>query len=136
MSITNQFLTLSAVAFVMTCLVYGTVALIVKADDYGAFLVRTARAPSFGKLIVKFMPHFLRFLKVIGTVAMLWAGGSVISHSIEYMGTRSHSDLMHAMIDATGFTHFLKWLAEKLLYACFGLIIGPAVQPLGKVIQH
>ena len=55
----------------MTCLVYGTVALIVKADDYGVFLVRTARAPSFGKLIVKFMPHFLRFLKVIGTVAML-----------------------------------------------------------------
>ena len=124
MSITNQFLTLSVVAFVITFLVYGSVALIVKADDYGIFLIRTASAPRFGKLIVKFMPHFLRFLTVVGTIAMLWVGGSIISHSIEYMGTHAHSDLMHAMIDATGFTHFLKWLVETLLYACFGLAAG------------
>ena len=124
MSITDQFLTLSVVAFVITFLVYGTVAVIVKADDYGIFLIRTAQAPRVGKLIVKLMPHFLRFLTVVGTVAMLWVGGSIISHSIEYMGTHAHSDLMHAVIDPTGFTHFSKWLAETLLYACLGLVIG------------
>lgn len=125
MSITNQFLTLSVVAFVITFLVYGSVALIVKADDYGILLVRTGKAPRFGKLIVKFMPYFLRFLTVVGTAAMLWVGGSIISHSLEYMGTHAHSDLMHALIDATGLSHFfLKWLTETLLYACFGLCVG------------
>ena len=107
MSITNQFLTLSVVAFVITFLVYGSVALIVKADDYGIFLIRTARAPRFGKLIVKFMPYFLRFLTVVGTAAMLWVGGSIISHSIEYMGVHTHADFLHAMVDITGLTGFV-----------------------------
>ena len=124
MSITNQFLTLSVVAFVITFLVYGSVALIVKADDYGIFLIRTAKAPRCGKLIVKFMPYFLRFLTVVGTAAMLWVGGSIISHSIEYMGIHTHADFLHAMVDITGFVGFMKWLVETLLYACLGLVIG------------
>ena len=124
MSITDQFLTLSVVAFVITFLVYGSVALIVKADDYGIFLIRTAKAPRFGKLIVKFMPYFLRFLTVVGTSAMLWVGGSIISHSIEYMGIHTHADFLHAMVDITGFVGFMKWLVETLLYACLGLVIG------------
>ena len=124
MSITDQFLTLSVVAFVITFLVYGSVALIVKADDYGIFLIRTAKAPRFGKLIVKFMPYFLNFLTVVGILAMLWVGGSIISHSIEYMGIHTHADFLHAMVDITGFVGFMKWLVETLLYACLGLVIG------------
>ena len=131
MSITDQFLTLSVVAFVITFLVYGSVALIVKADDYGIFLIRTAKAPRFGKLIVKFMPYFLRFLTVVGTAAMLWVGGSIISHSIEYMGIHTHADFLHAMVDITGFVGFMKWLVETLLYACLGLVIGL----IGKVFR-
>ena len=130
MSITNQFLTLSVVAFVITFLVYGTVAVIVKADDYGVFLVRTAKAPNLGKLIVKFMPYFLRFLTVVGTAAMLWVGGSIISHSIEYMGVHTHADFLHAMIDITGFVGFVRWLAETLIYTFLGLVIGSLIAVL------
>ena len=130
MSITNQFLTLSVVAFVITFLVYGSVALIVKADDYGIFLIRTARAPRFGKLIVKFMPYFLRFLTVVGTAAMLWVGGSIISHSIEYMGVHTHADFLHAMVDITGLTGFMKWLVETLIYTFLGLVIGSLIAVL------
>ena len=136
MSITNQFLTLSVVAFVITFLVYGSVALIVKADDYGIYLVRTARAPLIGKLIVKIMPHFLRFLTVLGTVAMLWVGGSIISHSIEYMGITAHTDLLHAMVDATGFRGFANWLVETFLYAFLGLAIGTFLYPIGEKLHH
>jgi predicted DNA repair protein MutK len=132
MSITNQFLTLSVVAFVITFLVYGTVAVIVKADDYGVFLVRTAKAPNLGKLIVKFMPYFLRFLTVVGTAAMLWVGGSIISHSIEYMGVHTHADFLHAMIDITGFVGFVRWLAETLIYTFLGLVIGSLIAVLRK----
>ena len=130
MSITNQFLTLSVVAFVITFLVYGTVAVIVKADDYGVFLVRTAKAPNLGKLIVKFMPYFLRFLTVVGTAAMLWVGGSIISHSIEYMGVHTHADFLRAMIDITGFVGFVRWLAETLIYTFLGLVIGSLIAVL------
>jgi uncharacterized protein len=130
MSITNQFLTLSVVAFVITFLVYGTVALIVKADDYGVFLVRTAKAPNLGKLIVKFMPYFLRFLTVVGTAAMLWVGGSIISHSIDYMGVHTHADFLRAMIDITGFVGFVRWLAETLIYTFLGLVIGSLIAVL------
>ena len=136
MSITNQFLTLSVVAFVITFLVYGSVALIVKADDYGIYLVRTARAPLIGKLIVKIMPHFLRFLTVLGTVAMLWVGGSIISHSIEYMGMTAHTDLLHAMVDATGFRGFANWLVETFLYAFLGLAIGTLLHPIGNKLHQ
>ena len=130
MSVTNQFLTLSVVAFVITFLVYGSVALIVKADDYGIFLIRTAKAPRFGKLIVKFMPYFLRFLTVVGTAAMLWVGGSIISHSIEYMGVHTHADFLHAMVDITGLTGFMKWLVETLIYTFLGLAIGSLIAVL------
>ena len=130
MSITNQFLTLSVVAFVITFLVYGSVALIVKADDYGIFLIRTAKAPLCGKLIVKFMPYFLRFLTVVGTAAMLWVGGSIISHSIEYMGVHTHADFLHAMVDITGLTGFMKWLVETLIYTFLGLVIGSLIAVL------
>jgi len=132
MSITDQFLTLSVVAFVITFLVYGTVAVIVKADDYGIFLIRTANAPRVGKVIVKFMPYFLRFLTVVGTAAMLWVGGSIINHSIEYMGVHTHANFLHAMVDITGFVGFMKWLVETLLYACIGLGTGALLAVLGQ----
>ena len=135
-SITNQLLTLSVVAFVITFLVYGSVALIVKADDFGVFLVRTAKAPNLGKLIVKFMPYFLRFLTVIGTIAMLWVGGSIISHSIEYMGIHVHADLLHTIIDSTVFTGLGNWLVETSVYACFGLLVGLIAYPVAKALHR
>ena len=130
MSITDQFLTLSVVAFVITFLVYGSVSLIVKADDYGIFLIRTAKAPRFGKLIVKFMPYFLRFLTVVGTLAMLWVGGSIISHSIEYMGIHTHADFLHAIVYITGVSGFVRWLAETLIYTFLGLVIDSLIAVL------
>ena len=130
MSVTNQFLTLSVVAFVITFLVYGSVALIVKADDFGVFLVRTAKAPNLGKLIVKFMPYFLRFLTVVGTAAMLWVGGSIISHSIEYMGVHTHAVFLYEILDIMGVSGFVRWLAETLIYIFLGLVIGSLIAVL------
>ena len=36
-----------------------------------------------------------------------------ISHSIEYMGIQVHADLLHTIIDSTGFTGLAKWLVSK-----------------------
>ena len=134
MSITNQFLTLSVVAFVITFLVYGSVALIVKADDYGIFLIRTAKAPRCGKLIVKFVPYFLSLLTVVGTLAMLWVGGSIISHSIEHMGVHTHADFLYEILDITGVSGFVRWLAETLIYTFLGLVIGSLIAVLRQAL--
>ena len=119
--------TLSVVAFVITFLVYGTVALIVEADDYGIFLIKNAKSPRFGKLIVKFMPYFLRFLTDLGTAAMLWVGGSIISHSIEYIGVHTHTVFLYTILDITGFSGFVRSLAETLIYTCLGSVIGSPI---------
>ena len=52
---------------------------------------------------------------------MLWVGGSIISHSIEYMGIHTHADFLHAMVDITGFVGFMKWLVEHLVIGLTGI---------------
>ena len=54
-------------------------------------------------------------------------GRSIISHSIEYMGVHTHADFLHAMVDITGLTGFMKWLVETLIYTFFGLVIGSLI---------
>ncbi len=63
-------------------LVYGAVALIVKADDVGVALARRSsacRRARLGRLIVRGMPPFLKLLGLVGTAAMLWVGGGIIA---------------------------------------------------------
>ena len=79
----TQAIVLAVVGLVITALVYGAVALIVKADDVGSYLVRTARRPALralGRGLVRGMPTFLTMLAGLGTAAMLWVGGGIILH--------------------------------------------------------
>ena len=48
------------------------------------------------------------------------------------MGVHTLADLLHAMVDITGFNGFMKWLVETLLYACFGLVTGSLIAVLGQ----
>jgi len=82
-SIAMQGAVLALIAVVVTAVVYGSVALIVKADDTGLWLARNAPTPvgrTLGRGLVKGMPHFLMLLSFIGTLAMLWVGGSILDH--------------------------------------------------------
>jgi predicted DNA repair protein MutK len=74
-----QAVALAAVAIAITALVYGVVALLVKADDFGVLLSAKGRlAPTrvAGRGIVKSMPSVMLVIASVGTVAMLWVGGS------------------------------------------------------------
>lgn len=69
----------------ITALVYGSVAIIVRADDIGLHLVKTSpHAPlrTLGKGLVMGMPYFLKMLTSIGTIAMLWVGGGILLHGV------------------------------------------------------
>jgi uncharacterized protein len=80
----RQVTVLVAISVLMTVGVYGLVAGIVKMDDAGLALMKSANAGarSFGRGLVAFAPKLMKFLSVAGTIAMFTVGGSIIAHGI------------------------------------------------------
>ncbi|HVE61991.1 MAG TPA: DUF808 domain-containing protein [Chitinophagaceae bacterium] len=120
--IVNQIVVMLAVAVFITIAVYGFVGLIVKADDIGVHLAQDKYHPATQKLgrgIVKFMPHFLSILGVVGTAAMIWVGAEIIAHGIPATSHLLH-DLEHALANMP----VLAWFAKVLACLVGGLIIG------------
>ena len=80
----RQVSVLVAISVIMTVGVYGLVAGIVKMDDAGLALMKSANAGarSFGRGLVAFAPKLMKFLSVAGTIAMFTVGGSIIAHGI------------------------------------------------------
>ncbi len=83
-NIYTQAAVLASVGILITILVYGVVALIVKADDAGLALAGTSHGilKLIGRALVTGVPYLLKILATIGTVAMLWVGGSILVHGI------------------------------------------------------
>jgi len=88
-NLTMQILTVSIVAIVATIGVYGIVALIVRMDDAGFFLVKSAKKKNFkfyiGKMLIKALPVIIKILGVVGTIALLTVSGGIFIHGIEYL---------------------------------------------------
>jgi uncharacterized protein len=127
----NQVAVLAAVGIGITALVYGAVAMIVKADDAGVAMVKTGRpgVVGFGKLLVKGMPVLLKWLSLIGTAAMLWVGGGIISHGLAGYGWSGIEHFIHDIakfISAplTVASGFINWFVSAALAGVFGIIIG------------
>ncbi len=126
--------TLALVAVGITVAVYGSVALIVKADDVGLVMARDSRigpVRAAGRGIVQGMPGFLRLLTVVGTAAMLWVGGSIIVHGAAELGWHGPEHAIeavaHLVEDVGGFA---VWLVKAVLNGVLGLVIGFALIPL------
>lgn len=133
-----EAVTLALVAVVITVLVYGSVALIVKMDDIGLYLARTAAwrgTRALGRGLVLAMPMFLSFLATLGTAAMLWVGGSMLVHGAEVFGFAAPAHafehwaeiVAHAVPVAQG---FVTWAVKAALDGVVGLIAGLAIIPL------
>jgi predicted DNA repair protein MutK len=138
-SILMQALVLLTVGLLVTAGVYGLVAIIVKADDFGVYLAqrrgRTTRA--IGKVTVHSMPPFLRMLSFVGTVAMLWVGGGIMIHGLHSYGIDAPEHMVDLISDTArdvipSIGGMLAWLAGVLTSAAFGLVIG-AVAALALV---
>jgi len=137
-------LILIVVAFAITVVVYGAVALIVKMDDIGLHLTTKDSAGSqrFGELLVKGMPAVLAAVTLIGTIAMLWVGGHIMLQGAYDLGWHLPYDLVHVLeepfagIPVVG--GFLAWLVNTLCSAVVGVVWGlgvmAIVHPLLKVL--
>ena len=124
-------LILALVGVVITVLVYGAVALIVKMDDVGLHLSQRENSGSqaLGGFLLRAMPWLLTVLSVVGTVAMLWVGGGIILHGLEELGLHGPADVahavQHAVEQATGpISAVTGWLSYAIVSAIVGLVLG------------
>jgi predicted DNA repair protein MutK len=144
----TQAAALALVGLLITAVVYGAVALIVKMDDIGLHLAerRSASARALGRGLVHAMPMVLAALATIGTAAMLWVGGGILVHGLhEY-----HLDLIPGVVESLGqvagrvplIGPVTGWLATAAASAVVGLAVGGIivavmhVLPRGKRAAH
>ncbi len=131
----TRAIVLAIVAVLITAGVYGAVALIVKADDFGLYLARTGGPVTrpLGRALVHAMPPFLRALATIGMFAMLWVGGGILIHGFAELGWSGPEHLLHAITESLGVVlpagqgSVLAWLTSAVVAAAFGLIAGALV---------
>jgi uncharacterized protein len=128
---------LAAVAIGITFVVYGAVAIIVKADDAGAAMAlrQNGTVAALGRGIVAGMPPFLAALGVIGTAAMLWVGGGIVLHGLYELGFKTIGHLPQYLAHGLGLdAGFLGWLVQATVSGVFGLLLGAAIIPLVQFV--
>ncbi len=123
-----QIIVVSLIAILATVGVYGFVALIVRMDDVGFFMIEKAeklkgvfaRLTAFsGASLVASLPWVIRALGVIGTIAMLLVGGGMFTHNL-------HS-LHHAVEMLPAF------LANLVIGGAVGLVLVSAQKIFVKI---
>ncbi|WP_394277480.1 DUF808 domain-containing protein [Luteococcus sp.] len=127
----TRILSLVAVALLITAVVYGVVALIVKLDDIG--LRMTQKGVKAGELVVKSMPVILSILSTVGLAAMLWVGGHILMVGADELGLHwpyqfvhhLEHQVSHAVPHALSGT--LGWLTNTLGSAIIGFLVGSVV---------
>lgn len=136
-----EALILAVVGIGITVVVYGAVALIVKADDFGLHLAQKRGAlAGLGRGIVRFMPGFMAALMVVGTAAMTWVGGQIVVHGLHELGMHQP----YAWISATaasaaamvpaGLSGIAAWATTAFFDGIFGLILGMIVIPVAHYV--
>lgn len=138
-----QAVTLAVVGALITVAVYGAVALIVKMDDVGLHMAATGRTGAgraLGRGLVRGMPKLMAALSLIGTAAMLWVGGNIVTHGLEvtHLWTWPY-ETIHHLADATAAAigtaqGFVAWAVTAFFDGIFGLILGVALIPVATRI--
>ena len=129
---------LAVVAIGITALVYGAVALLVKMDDAGLKLSQVGRLEAtraFGLWMVKAMPTLMTVISVVGTVAMLWVGGSIIIHGLEVLGWHwPYETIHHIAVEGSHLVGasqgLVEWVITATIDGVIALLIGLMLIPI------
>jgi uncharacterized protein len=147
-SFVSRAVILVLVAALITVLVYGVVALIVKMDDIGLNMVQSGKPSSvkLGRRLVAGMPKVLAFLSLIGTAAMVWVGGHILLVGADELGWHTPYKWLHKIedpvADIAGVGGVLAWLVDTGVSAVVGLAVGLVVVaivqrlPVGGAKKH
>lgn len=84
----TQITVVAFVAFIATVGVYGIVALIVRMDDAGLYLINKSNNKGIfafiGNGLIQLLPLIIRLLGIVGTIALLLVAGGIFNHQIPY----------------------------------------------------
>jgi predicted DNA repair protein MutK len=142
----TRAIVLAVVAIGITVIVYGGVALIVKADDVGLALAKSDRKSpwgrfkaTFGRLLVLGMPYFLRVLGVVGTAAMIWVGGGILVHGLAEYGLPQIEHMIEAAATLAAravpvLAGAMTWIVTAAGAGVLGLLLGAALIPVASFI--
>lgn len=139
----TQVMVVSALALLITIGVYGLVAVIVKIDDLGLYLLRKSVSGSFnalqrmsGRGLLILAPLLMKSLSILGTAAMFLVGGGILVHSITLLHHQFES-LQHWLNDSaiTNFSAVLSLLAEGLLGVVAGTLVLVVMTLCGKFFK-
>lgn len=110
-------LVMVAIGVGITVFVYGFVALIVKLDDMGLWLMQKDSLlwQKIGQGMITFMPKLMQGLALIGTVAMFLVGGGIFTHNWPWL---------HELV-VTWFGD--SFVASTLIDLVVGMVVGLAV---------
>jgi predicted DNA repair protein MutK len=121
-----QIIAVTIVAIAATIGVYGIVALLVRMDDIGFYLIQTSPEDTlkdrFGELLVASLPKVIKFLTVVGTIAMILVAGGIFTHNIEYIH-HIHNEYFHL-------------LPQFIFDFILGIIIGYIVFVIEQTVIH
>jgi len=82
-ALSSQAVSLCIIGLLVSILIYGLVALLVKIDDFGLWLIKKD-IKKLGMSLVKSMPYMMKFLGFVGTIAMLLVGGGIFTHHFHW----------------------------------------------------
>ena len=138
----TQFTVLAGISVLMTVGVYGAVAGIVKLDDLGLFLSRSAGVGTWTRMkrsagagLLRAAPCLMRGLTVAGTLAMFLVGGGILTHGLPWL----HHMLENLALRAAQPPQFgaaLGWLTPHLGDAVSGLLAGALAWLTARLLKN
>ncbi|WP_392565785.1 DUF808 domain-containing protein [Utexia brackfieldae] len=134
-SLLMQIGVLLTVAILITVGVYGIVAMIIKLDDLGYWLILKNKNRqlflSLGKLLINSAPYLMRFLSIVGTIAMFLVGGGIVLHNIKPL-----ADLEHDMISWIETTPNMGDLLSAISPTISSLILGIMIGIVSMIVLN
>jgi len=138
----TQILVVSLVALMITFVVYGLVALIVKMDDAGLYLMNKKGQGAWfeiqktiGSGLLSFAPKLMKSLTYIGTVAMFLVGGGIIVHGWPALASLDHH-LVEAVAQLGVIGEYASWLLPSLFAGGVGIILGGLLVLIHSVFEQ
>lgn len=129
----SRALILIVVGLGITALVYGVVAILVKADDVGLRMTEREGGSRLGEAIIKGMPKVLGVISTVGIAAMLWVGGHILLVGAEELGLAAPYEWVHGVELAVAgavpgaLSGVLGWLTNSVGSAIAGFLVGSVI---------
>ncbi|MEJ2755268.1 MAG: DUF808 family protein, partial [Gammaproteobacteria bacterium] len=126
----TQILVIALISIIMTVGVYGFVAAIVKLDDAGLYLLQRAPTVTWGngyrfagQALLSVAPRLMKWLTVVGTIAMFLVGGGIIAHGCHAIIQWTHA-ITHSAAHIQPLASTLQLILTSTIHVGIGLIVG------------